>query len=335
MTNVPHPFILIVGAADTGRAPMTAALLMRLLARTERPWRVESAGVVGHDGESAESEARYAMAARNLDIGGHRARSLDAALVAEATVLLAVERGIARVLRERYPQALAQVAVLGELAGTQRDIPDPFRMQTGAWMTYAQEIEALLNAALPTLIAMVEGKDDESTSEAVQLVVTEEPARPLSKLVGDMFASAIRPLPDRNEALTRSVRVLTALADFPGVLDWPAARRQIEADLSFVATAPLVEGDLVQAYIAVLNALLALTIQAPAAARYGQLQAAIERLQQPIDQLALAELSALVPVWATSESDLEGRSGRLRPIATPTAHDDVLALLHSDSGLRL
>jgi protein-tyrosine-phosphatase len=286
MTTMP-PLILIVGAADTGRAPMTAALLLRLLEREGFSWRVESAGVVGHDGDPAEPEARYAMAARNLDIGAHRARSLDAALAEEAIVLLAIERGIARVLYERYPQA--RIAVLGELAGTRRDIPDPFRMQTGAWLSYAQEIEGLLKAALPALSTLVAG---------------DEPQPPLdTAIISTPTTGLAEPIPalnnSRSATLARSLRVLTVLADFPGVLDWPAARHQIETDLAGLVNAPLSTDDLVQPYVALINALLALTIQPPSVVQREQLQLAFERLQQPVDQAALTELSALVPRWAT------------------------------------
>jgi protein-tyrosine-phosphatase len=292
MTITPEPLILIIGAADTGRAPMTVALLGRLLSRERYRWRVASAGVVGHDGDPAEPEARYAMAARNLDLSAHRARALDDALVGEAAVLLAVERGIARVLQERYPQASARIAVLGELAGTRRDIPDPFRMQTGAWISYAQEIENLLKAALPALSALLAGESAQAPAK------TELPASLPEQAVVSAVAEVL-PSVTRDAALARSFRVLTVVVDFPGVLDWPAARRQIAADLGLVAGAPLADGELVQPYVAVLNALLALTIQPPTPAQRAQLMSALQRLHEPIDNRVLAELSQLVSGWAS------------------------------------
>jgi protein-tyrosine-phosphatase len=156
--------ILIIGAADTGRAPMTAALLRRMLVQEGHDWAVESAGVVGHDDDPAEPEARNAMVALGLDISFHRARSLTAELVTAASLLLAVDRGTARVLYARYPTLPIPITSLGEIAGTSRDIPDPFRMQVGAWISYAREIEAMLRRGLGRVVELV-GAQNQGTTE--------------------------------------------------------------------------------------------------------------------------------------------------------------------------
>src|SRR6185436_16835383 len=75
--------------------------------------------------------------------------------VARAALLLALDSGTAQVVRMRFPSAASRVHALGALAGRQRDIPDPFRMQIGAWITYAREIAALLEAALPRIAAVL------------------------------------------------------------------------------------------------------------------------------------------------------------------------------------
>src|SRR5262245_50512815 len=144
--------ILLVGGADTGRAPMAATLLRRLMGAGVA---IESAGVLGHDGDPAEIEARDTMAHMGLDISAHQARSITDELAAAATLLLAVDRGTELVLRARFPGAAGRIRTLGELAGRQRDIPDPFRMQIGAWITYAREIEELLKAGLPRIAELL------------------------------------------------------------------------------------------------------------------------------------------------------------------------------------
>ncbi|MBC8074483.1 MAG: low molecular weight phosphatase family protein, partial [Chloroflexales bacterium] len=144
--------ILIVGGAATGRVPMTVALLGRLLEQRGLAWEVAAAGVVAHDDAAAEVEARDAMLALGLHISAYRAHSITDEMVAAAAVLIAVDSGTARVIYARYPEAAARTVTLGELAGRARDIPDPFRMQVGAWITYAREIESLLKAGLARLI---------------------------------------------------------------------------------------------------------------------------------------------------------------------------------------
>lgn len=263
--------VLIVGAADTGRAPMAAALLGRMAARQGLDWSVESAGVVGHDGDPAEPEARSAMLALGLDIAGHRARSLSPDLAAAAAALVAVEGGVARALRARDP-ALAAVT-LGELAGRPRDIPDPFRMQLGAWLQYAGEIEALLRAGLPRLRAIVAGGGDE--------------ARPAAPAPGPTPVAT--PSPERIAAVERVGRLLALVADMPAVLDWAAALAQLETDLAALAD-PQGPDDLARPYVALVRAKLNAGAGPPAGAAARALAAAVARLRAPI---VPADLEAL------------------------------------------
>src|SRR5947209_16453239 len=116
--------ILLSGAADTGRAPMAAALLRRRLDARSEDWVVESCGVLGHDGAVAEVEARDTMLHMGLDIAEHLARSLDDALAACADLIIAIDRGTALVVRARFPAVAGRTYSLGELAGRARDIPD-------------------------------------------------------------------------------------------------------------------------------------------------------------------------------------------------------------------
>src|SRR5215212_4074199 len=153
--------ILLSGAADTGRAPMAAALLRRLLEKRPHDWVIESCGVLGHDGAVAEVEARDTMVHMGLDIAEHHARSLNDNMAASAALIITLDRGTALVVRARFPDAAPRTYSLGELAGRARDIPDPFRMQIGAWMTYAREIESMLQAALPRIVELMPTTTDD------------------------------------------------------------------------------------------------------------------------------------------------------------------------------
>jgi protein-tyrosine phosphatase len=275
--------ILVIGAADTGRAPMAAALLRRLLVDRGYDWPVGSAGVLGHDGDPAEVEARDTMAHMGLDIGAHAARSLTDELVAQSALLLALDNGTALVARARFADSASRIHTLGALAGRQRDIPDPFRMQIGAWMTYAHEIAELLEAALPQIVAA--------------LPPTTNDQRPTTN--DDAHGDAQHPILDtRYSAVERIDRLLRTAAEMPGVLDWAAARAQIEADLDQIAATSRDVGDLASAYVGLLRAALTMT---PAAPSHGQLMAlrdAASRLNGPIGQADLNDLSARLGGWA-------------------------------------
>jgi protein-tyrosine-phosphatase len=268
---------------------MAAALLRRRLAQTQLNWTVESAGVVGHDGEPAQSEAHHAMAHIGLDIAEHRARSVTDELVAQAGMLVAIDSGTARVLRGRYPDAAPLVAALGELAGSPRDVPDPFRMQIGAWIAYARELDALLQAALPRM-AVILGAAGEQASGGPPLEPVQPPLPPAR--VPPPAPQAALPQP-RAAAVERIERLAGLAAEMPGVVDWPAARARIEADLT-AAALPLSPADLITAYIALLRAALSLMATPPAAGQLAMLRDAAARMRAGIRPEDVAWLSALL-----------------------------------------
>ena len=270
---------LIVGAADTGRSPMTAALLRRLCAARGYRWEVESAGVLGHDGAEAETEARDTMLHMGVDIGDHRARSIEDGLVDRAALLVAIDSGTARVIRARYPRAAERTLSLGELAGRTRDIPDPFRMQIGAWMTYAREIEQMLRDAMPRIAERMPAGGQAAVERSS--VQTSEP-------------SNAGPAAERADAAARIAQILQIAVQMPGVVNWTAARQRIEGDLAVIAAAPAGPGDLAAAYVGLLRAGLALLPPAPAPRQLAALQQAAERLSGPIGQPELNELSGQV-----------------------------------------
>lgn len=288
------PFVLIVGAADTGRAPITVALLRRLATQRGLDWRVESAGVVGHDDDPAEPEARDALLILGLDLSAHRARSLTDELVRAAQAIITVDRGVARVVRARHPGTT--VAALGELAGRERDVPDPFRMQVGAWVQYAREIEALLLAGLPRLQALLGGEASPDEGRSIPAPVGPSDERPGSapNLAASVASVAHEP---RLAAVARITRLLDLGAEMPGVIDWAGARRQIEADLRLMEQ-PLASNDLARPYVAVLRAMLGLLPEPPAAGQCAGLRAAVARLQAPITSGDLENLSRELAAFA-------------------------------------
>ena len=268
--------ILLIGGADTGRAPMAAALLRRLLERAGYAWVVESAGVLGHDGEPAEIEARDTMAHMGLDIHSHVARTIADDLVAQAALLIALDRGTAAVLRSHFRDAEGRIHTLGELAGQSRDIPDPFRMQIGAWMTYARELERLLDAAVPRMLAQLSEQPGASRGAAAE-----------------MRSGA------RGAAVERVARLLRFAEEMPGVVDWGAARSQIESDLGPIAAEPYGPVDLVSAYVGLLRAALAMTPAPPSTGQLAALRDAAGRLGDRIDQDDINIFSGQLANWTT------------------------------------
>jgi protein-tyrosine-phosphatase len=265
--------MLMIGAADTGRAPMAAALLRRLANRHGYHWQIESAGVVGHDGAPPQPETRSALAAYNLDISTHVARSLTAELAAQADLLIAVDSGIARVLHVHYPGA--PIIALGELDGSRRDIPDPFRMQIGAWVYYAREMEQILARGFERIVALV------AAESLPPPVVSPPPVAPPPS------PATVLPA-ERRSALERATRLIALLTELPDVVDLAAARERLHADFAQIAAHPFDQHDLVLAYVALVQAHITTAPTLPLTV----LRMALERLHTPIDPLALSALAS-------------------------------------------
>lgn len=267
--------ILIVGAADTGRAPIAVALLRRMAQERGYSWHIASAGVVGHDDDPLQPAARDALAVLGLAADDHIARSLTDELAATANVLIAVDSGIARVLRSRYPQAT--IASLGELAGRARDIPDPAGMQVGAWLHYSREMEQLLREGFARIVALLGG---ETAPAAPQPAAVPSPAPPAPP----------EPPAERQAICARATRLLDAIQAMPDVIDWPAARGRIQTTLAELIPLAAAPTDLIALYVEAINLWLTRQTAVPAADRIERLRAAIERAQQPVGQAEVADV---------------------------------------------
>jgi protein-tyrosine phosphatase len=269
--------LLVIGAADTGRAPLTAALLRKRLAHYGALLRVESAGVLGHDDDPATGEAIAAADQLGLDLTSHRARSLSDALADEAALLVAINSEAARVARARFPQAAPRTHTLGELAGSGRDIPDPFKMQLGPWLAYAREIDELIVAALPRIREHL-------------------PAAPAAPPVAEPAAPTVSP--ERAAAAQRIAELLGLATRMPGVVDWAAARAQIETDLGVIQATPTGPADMAPAYTGLLRAALALTPAPPTPGKLAALAEATALLDAPVSSAALQAFSKTLAGWA-------------------------------------
>ena len=271
--------ILIVGASDTGRAPMAAALLRQMVEQRGLAVQVASAGVVGHDDDPPEQEARTAMLTFGLNIDSHRARSVANELVSAADELVAIDSGTARVLRARFPGAGTRIWSLGELAGRNRDVPDPFRMDVGAWITYAHELASMLAAALDSgrWVALAEPTAAEQSNAL---------PTPTLATTSDLPAAA----------LARILRLLDVQFDMPALLHWEAARARIEVEIG-VATQPRVAADMAPAYGGLLRAALALSTNPPKPTQTTALRAACVRLEHPVTADDLTWLSMQIGGW--------------------------------------
>jgi protein-tyrosine phosphatase len=121
------PAILFVCTGNQYRSPVAAAYLTRLLQKEGLDdWRVASAGTWAVAGKPAPAAAQAAAQALGLDLAGHSTRPVDAAMLADYNLILAMEQGQKEALGIEFPAEAPRTYLLAEmLDGPPFDIPDP------------------------------------------------------------------------------------------------------------------------------------------------------------------------------------------------------------------
>jgi protein-tyrosine phosphatase len=298
--------ILVVGGANTGRSPMAAALLRRILEEHNKAHpqnrlhcTIESAGVIGYDGDPAEPEAYNAMLQFELDISSHRARSLTPDIAKHAGIILAIDSGIVHVIRGQYPTVLERTVTIASLAGRQREIPDLSNMLLGAWIGYAHEIDDMLRQGLPGLIAHIEAaqrkmRDPERKTDpqAHRALPTAASAPPPSDEAANQLAT-----PSRSTPVNRCLRLLDVVQDMPDLISWDNARSQIETEIKTLAEQSYPPDDYIPTYLNILLAMLKLATSPPTPHQMTILSTAIQTIRTPIDQQTLNNLSLTLATW--------------------------------------
>jgi protein-tyrosine phosphatase len=284
--------IIVVGGADTGRAPLAAALLRRRLIEQARDWRIESAGVLGHDGDTWQPETRLAMENLNLTPSEHVARSLTAAMAGAADLLIAVDRGVGRALELQFPTA--RWRALPDMAGTEREVPDPFRMTLDAWIIYGRELDAQLKAALPTIVGLVKraaGSQLPAVGSTIQATPTADSRQPT--------ADSRPPAADTHAPSHRLAILVRGIAGLPELIDWGRARAAIRETLQVLAGSVHEPGDLRPAAVAMLLGVLGAEDAPLSATQLAILSDAADQLTHPIDGAGLGALGGAIGRWGS------------------------------------
>jgi low molecular weight protein-tyrosine phosphatase len=134
--------ILFVCAGNMCRSPIAEAAF-RHIAKS-RPAlagiSVGSAGSIALDGDSAPAEAvRAALEAFGEDLSSHRARNVDPL---DADLILTVDRSVTRDVLRLGKRG--RVVMLGEYAGTNEPVSDPFGCGDTAFQVCARHIRSLM-----------------------------------------------------------------------------------------------------------------------------------------------------------------------------------------------
>ncbi|WP_407354028.1 low molecular weight protein-tyrosine-phosphatase [Luteimonas sp. R10] len=116
--------VLFVCTANICRSPTAEALLRHRLPGDAVT--ATSAGLLALAGHPIDPRAEAALAARKLTAAGHVARQLTPALIAQADVVLAMEKRHLAALRALAPDARDRTFLLGKWLRN-AEIVDPYR----------------------------------------------------------------------------------------------------------------------------------------------------------------------------------------------------------------
>ena len=124
---------------------MAQALLEEIAWKEGIDLEVKSAGIYASDGQNASMGAVEALGAEGIDIGAHRASTVNEKLLKWADLILTMGKSHKKALLSRYDTIENKIYTLKEYAyGIEGDIADPFGGDINIYNDTKEEIKNAL-----------------------------------------------------------------------------------------------------------------------------------------------------------------------------------------------
>lgn len=160
--------ILLVCAGNTCRSPMAVHLFRDYFSGTDREHRYnfQSAGLTAIPGQKMNSKARSVLADKGIEVDGHRSNRLSPEQIKSSDLILTMTRVQAEEILRSQPGAEDYVFTLGEFAGIDREVPDPFGSSRDFYQKTRRELEKMIVRAaerLPEFFARAKSGESEGS----------------------------------------------------------------------------------------------------------------------------------------------------------------------------
>jgi protein-tyrosine-phosphatase len=150
------PSVLFVCTANICRSPLAEVLFRDWLRQRAVPgtWLVGSAGTWAQPGYSAAEYSQQMASKRGLTLAQHRARRVEAAMLAAADVVLCLADTHREALQIEFPQDAARIHLWTALAGPGYDVPDPYGGPLSGYVEMAAELQGLVEQTGDRIVAL-------------------------------------------------------------------------------------------------------------------------------------------------------------------------------------
>lgn len=143
--------LLFVCSGNTCRSPLAAVQARATAAEHAHDLEVASAGISAVDGAPASGHALSVAAARGGSLADHRSVRVTGALLGAADLVLTMTADHRDRLLAEWPQLADRVLTLGEAAGVEGDIEDPWGGSFEDYERTAGQLARLIRAAWPVI----------------------------------------------------------------------------------------------------------------------------------------------------------------------------------------
>ena len=137
---------------------MAEALLKSLVAQRGEVdrWQIQSAGTWAEPGRPVTPFAQAVLQQRHLDLSEHRSRSLDAQLLAQASIILVMTRHHQESIQIEFPQVSGRIYLLSQLIDRNFDIEDPYGGSLDDYEMCAAELQNILTNGYDRLVGLID-----------------------------------------------------------------------------------------------------------------------------------------------------------------------------------